>query len=71
MSNYTLEELERAFHTYFRAKTKFLRIAKRYCEQHKVDESQNGKLVLRENAALGESDESTDPQAGAESAPGS
>ena len=45
-NEYTITELEQAFHDYFRAKQKFLRIAKRYCEQHKVDEGQNGGLSL-------------------------
>ena len=42
---YTIDELEKSFHEYFRAKLKFLRIAKRFCEQHKVDEGQEGGLV--------------------------
>jgi len=50
MDKYTIEELEQSFHNYFKAKQKFLRVAKRYCEQQKVDEGQNGGLEKLENA---------------------
>ena len=47
MSEYTIEELELAFHDYFKAKNKFLRLAKRFCEQQKVDEGQNQVLATK------------------------
>lgn len=47
MDKYTINELEQAFHDYFKAKQKFLRVAKRYCEQNKVDEGQEGTLVQK------------------------
>ena len=45
MNKYTIEELEIAFHNYFKAKQHFLLIAKRYCEQQKVDEGQNMTFI--------------------------
>lgn len=45
LNQYTIEELEEYFHTYFKAKQQFLRVARSFCEQQKVDEGQNGVLL--------------------------
>lgn len=53
MDKYTIDDLEQAFHDYFKAKQQFLRVAKRYCEQNSVDESQNGGLIDKGNTWSG------------------
>jgi len=36
---YTIEELEQAFNHYWRAKTRFLKVAKLFCEQQESNNS--------------------------------
>ena len=48
---YTIEELEQAFENYYRAKKRFLAVAKRFCEQQ---ESKNEGQVISKVAAVEE-----------------